>query len=59
MNLETIYLARERYKEMIGETPKPQTEFFRPNLKHNLASLFYALAAKLEPQRYQPRRLAK
>ena len=59
MNLETIYLAKERYKEMIGETPKADVETFRPRLRQSLATLFYSFAARLEPNRYQPRRLAK
>ncbi|MCA9838545.1 MAG: hypothetical protein KC422_16625 [Trueperaceae bacterium] len=61
MNLDTIYLARERYKELIGEVPKVENELFKPNVRGSLATLFHGLANWLEPkQRKTPkRRLAK
>lgn len=56
---EASYLAKERYKELIGETPKPGMDFFRPNLKRALANVFYSLAAKLEPKQYPKQTLAR
>jgi len=56
-----IYISKERIREFQGtNTPtEPFYSPFRPQWRKSLANRFYALASKLEPKYYPPRRLAR